>query len=399
MTSHAKVAHDQDKVQIHYQLIRNVTAPEEKDSGVQTYFANVSAEHIVDLGTDKNLRDYIPSVANKKRNSVHKAIENTILVEPARFINRNSGLTVTCSDIVIDDKKKIATLTDPSVINGAQTKGEILRYLESISDEDDDYWPDAGFHVRVEINVDSDDGSVVETAIARNTSTGVQSISQAGARGHLNDLNERMLKKLKMGIRLSETDTNVAETFQILQYTRLLMPTDLRPSSSATEMLRPYKQKSKCLEDFSNWYLNKDTDETAKKRYDFVVAMAPIAWQEYSRWESHQGWNGHRLWEETKKGGRACRRDANDKIIWVSPGILFPLMNALSAFVEQNDDGEWGINKPALFKPDDLIRRTVAQFRAHESSPMDMGRSEGAYEALLTYPQTIADVMKAFKEA
>jgi hypothetical protein len=62
--------------------------------------------------------------------------------------------------------------------------------------------------------------------------------------------------------------------------------------------------------------------------------------------------------------------------------------------VEKDNEGQWGLNKPGLFKPDDMIRRAVAQFRALDSNPMLMGRSESAYEALLTYPETIVEVMR-----
>ena len=37
----------------------------------------------------------------------------------------------------------------------------------------------------------------------------------------------------------------------------------------------------------------------------------------------------------------------------------------------------------------------VAQFRAHESNPMNMGRSEAAYDALRIYPETLVSVINA----
>ena len=385
------------KTRINYQLIRNVTSPEEKKNGIQTFIANVPAEEIVGVGTEDNLRTYIPAHANKKRNSVHKAIENTIFTEPDRFINRNSGVTITCSSIHVDDKNNKVAMSGASIINGAQTQGEVRRFLESFSEEDDEYWPDAGFNVRVEINVDPVHNSVVETAIARNTATGVQNISQAGARGHLDELGTVIQKKFGLAIRKSETDTDVVETFQILQFARLLMPELVSRESTVSGMLKPYKQKAKCLEDFSDWFMKKGSDEESAEKYDFVIQVAALAIREYGYWEKHEAWNGMRIWEDTKKGGRACRRDKNGKVVWVSPGLLFPLMNSLSAFIEKSENGRWELNKPKQFKPEELIKRTVAQFRAHDSNPMDMGRSEGAYEALLTYPQTIADVIRDFE--
>jgi len=386
------------KTRISYQLIRNVTSPEEKVNGIQTFFANVPANEIVDIGTENNLRTYIPEHKSKKRNSVHKAIESTINREADRFINRNSGVTITCSSIEVDDKKQVAVLTDASIINGAQTQGEIRRHLSSLMDEDDNVWPVASFHVRAEINVDPIQPSVVETAIARNTATGVQSISQAGARGHLDELAKAIEGVFDQSIRKSETDTDVIETFQVLQYVRLLMPSEVSKNNSASEMLKPYKNRAKCLEEFSSWFTNRATDVDDKVKYDFMIQMAPIALREYAYWEAHDAWNGNYIWEDTKKGGRAVRKDKTGRIVWVSPGIIFPIMNAMSAFAVQGPDEKWTLEKPKLFKPEEMIKKAVAQFRALDSKPMDMGRSESAYEALLTYPSTIVEVMRDFED-
>ena len=76
---------------------------------------------------------------------------------------------------------------DASVINGAQSQGEIRRWIERTYGEVPSN-EDSPFYVRAEIIVDPDGQEVVETAIARNTATPVKSISQAGARGHLDEL-------------------------------------------------------------------------------------------------------------------------------------------------------------------------------------------------------------------
>jgi hypothetical protein len=392
------------ETRISYQLIRNVTSPEEKENGVQTYVANIPATELKKLGTEDNLRTYIPEHSAKRRNAVHKAIERTIVEEPSRFINRNSGVTIACSRASVNDNASVIAMVGASIINGAQTQGEILRYLAELA-EDDEEAGEPNFNVRAEIIIDPDHSSIVETAIARNTATRVQDISQAGARGHLNDLRDIMKSELKLNIRMSETDTDVVETMQVLQYARLLMPSSVSGNTSSAELLRPYKNRAQCLEDFSEWWFLKDKGSTPEERaaaqakYDFVIQMAPTAWREYAYWESHTGWNNKYIWEQTQKGGRVVRRDKKNKIVWVSPGIVFPVMKAMSAFVEADAEGRWRLEKPTLFKPDDMIRRAVAQFRAHDSNPMDMGRSESAYEALLTYPETIVEVMKSAKAA
>src|SRR5439155_3453603 len=135
------------------------------------------------------------------------------------------------------------------------------------------------------INVDPDPASVTETAIARNTATAVKSISQAGSRGHLDEL-AQAVESARPGqkIRRSETDVDVIETHQLLQSTRLLMPKSVSQNDSAAEQLRAYKNKAQCLSDFSDWFQRKGSDDAADRKYRFTVQIASIALAEYERW-------------------------------------------------------------------------------------------------------------------
>lgn len=382
------------RVELNYQLLRNTTSPDEVDSGVKSYVANFSAFEILKLGTKENLRSYLAEYNAKKRNRVHDAIRSTIQTEPRRFITRNSGFVVAASDISIDDTAKKVVLSDASILNGSQSQGEIRGWINEVYGADVESDVDVPFYVRVEIIVDPDPAEVVETAISRNTSTPVRSISQAGARGHLDEL-EAAIKKVRpdINIRKSETDENVFDTRKILQYTRLLMPASVSQNSTAAERLRAYKNPEQCLSDFSRWYETKDKYPEAAAKYEFTIQVAAAAIQEYEYWEHHEAWNGHRVWEETKKGGRACRRDTSGKIVWVSPGLVYPILGAMSEFTE-NKGGTWKISKPSLFKPDEMVARAVAQFRSVDSDPMQMGRNAGAYDALRIYPGTLVSVMR-----
>src|SRR5690606_16425647 len=115
---------------ITYDVIRNLTSASEKENGVQTWFANVPASQILSIGTADNLRAYIAEHSPAKRNGVHKQIAATIESAPDRFINRNSGVTITCTNALVDDVAKTIKLRGASIINGAQTQGEIRRYFE-----------------------------------------------------------------------------------------------------------------------------------------------------------------------------------------------------------------------------------------------------------------------------
>ena len=404
MPKNANGAHLPSRLQLSYQLLRNTTSPDEAMTGVKSFIANLPVFEVLKLGTKENLRSYLAEYNPRKRNQVHEAIENTIKTEPQRFITRNSGFVIAAVDIDIDDNKKIIRLKEPSIINGAQSQGEIERWVqETYGDEEPDPSEDPPFFVRAEIIVDPDTSEVVETAIARNTATPVKSISQAGARGHLDDL-EKSIRKVHpdIRIRMKETDDNVYDTRKILQYARLLMPPSVSGRDSAAEKLRAYKNPEQCLTDFSEWFEAKDKDNdkgmAARRKYEFTVQIAPYAITEYAYWERHEGWNGHHIWDETKKGGRARRRDKDKKIVWVSPGLVFPILGAMSEFVEEKSPGRWAISKPKIFKPGEMIARAVAQFRGAESDPMLMGRSPGAYDALRIYPSTLVEVMRDMKK-
>jgi len=383
-------------VQISYQLLRNTTSPDEESTSVRSYIANLPAYEILKFSTKENLRGYIAEYNPKKRNKVHDAIRTTILQEPQRFITRNSGFVISAMDITVDDKAKEIILKDPSIINGAQSQGEIKRwYEETVSDEDAKNTADTPFYVRAEIIVDSDGSEVVETAIARNTATPVQSISQAGARGHLDELEESIQKVLPdVKIRKKETEVDVFDTRKILQLTRLLMPLSVSKNDSPAERLRAYKNPEQCLTDFSNWFETKNVNPDAKAKYEFTIQIAAYAITENTFWETNESWNGHRLWEETKKAGRVCRRAKGGKIVWVSPALVFPILGAMSEFVQQGANGKWQIAKPNIFKPDEMVRRAVSQFRSYNSDPMLMGRNPAVYDALRIYPSTLIEVMR-----
>lgn len=393
--------HAPSRVQLSYQLIRNTTSPDEKSIGVQSFVANLPAPEIVRLDTRANLRSYLAEYNPRKRNRVHDAIRETIENAPERFIVRNSGFVITAAAITVDDNTKVVTLTEPSIINGAQSQGEVKAYLdELLESEEYEEGDEPPFYVRASIIVDPDPAEIVETAIARNIATPIKSITEAGARDQLEELEQSIRRHIKDAkIRKAESDVDVIDTRRVLQLGRLLMPTSVSGNQAAAEKLRAYKNPEQCLTDFCEWFETKKSNANARAKYKFMVDIAPHALLEYARWEQHPAWNGHHIWDETKKGGRAVRRDHQNRIIWVSPALLFPLMGALSEFAAQDSSGHWIIKKPKRFREDEMVRRAVNQFRAHDSNPMLMGRAEAAYDALRIYPQTLIDVLREMETA
>ena len=109
-------------VRLSYLKIRDVTTRDEEANGAPTYVVVLPAPEILKIGTDGNLRSYILAHAGKKRNLVHKGIAKTIRENPDRFSQLNSGCLIGASKIAVDDSKRIVTLKDEYVNNGAQSQ-------------------------------------------------------------------------------------------------------------------------------------------------------------------------------------------------------------------------------------------------------------------------------------
>ena len=385
---------------IRYQSVRNLTSPEELANGAKSYFANVPINEILKLDTQHNLRSYIPEHSERKRTQAHKSIQSTLQNNSDRFIQRSRGLTVSATSISIDEKMKFLRVIHGSIIDGAQTRGEIEKYVNFLKNEED---VNPSFHVRVEFVVDPDADAIVETAIARNTSTDVKKISIAGKKNMFEDLDESFRKTFPH-LRLSKSETDVGDEFvdtlKILQVLLVLMPRELmadsgpKTKSSTWEgnKLKAYKNRASCLTafeaDFINDYVGIDNQQ-AKNRYKYYINMVGTAYEEYLKWRHHEGWDGKRMYERTK----AIKRDRSGKVppITVADGIIFPILAAMSYFVEQSKKPgrSWKLNVPDAFDEHIMITIALSVFHNRQSKPSVMGSSAEVYNTLSAVPQAL----------
>ena len=374
------------KVQLRYENIRNLTSPEEKANGARSYFANVPVVELLKLDTAANLRSYIPGHPGKMRSLTHKAIGHTLRNKNDRFIQLSSGITVSAADIEVDDNRKVVTVTNGSIINGAQTQGEVRFFMDELEEMGEEL-PE--FHARVEFIVDPDAEFIVETAIARNTSTNIQRISIPGKKQYFDDLNESF-RKVFPKKQLSKSETDIGEEFvdtlRVLQVLWALMPENLLPKrrrSTSDARLKSYMKKAHCLMDFEADVLAKEKDPDAKARYEYCVDMAGVAWREYMKWRHHEGWKGKYLKEHT----RSVRRTAAE--FTVADGVIFPIVSAMSNFVVHDPkQGRWMLQIPPFFDEVE-IDAARGQLSAKNGNPMLMGRDPAVYEALTALPKMV----------
>ena len=231
----------------------------------------------------------------------------------------------------------------------------------------------------------------------------MKSVSQAGARGYLDDLREAIEAGLPgETLQMNETDT---EGLSAQAVSAVVPDADAgRPRDvghkSAQHALQAGGQVSEGVRRVG---AGAQSGSRCKERYDFTVQIAVAAIKEYRYWETHPAWNGRHLHEKSKSANGGAPKGGGESLFGAvltarSTGwrlVCFsPIMSALSAFVVQKD-GKWAIEKPSLFDADQMIDRAVKQYRALDRQVAYMGRSEAAYDALSIYTDTIASVMKS----
>jgi AIPR protein len=374
-------------VRLSYLKIRDVTTKDEEANGASTYVAVLPAAEILKIGTDGNLRTYIPDHPGKKRNLVHKAIGKTIRDNPDRFSQLNSGFLVGASKISIDDNKKVVILHDASVNNGAQSQGEVQFYMDQCSQLGVE---PLDFAVRCELSVEPDASARTNIAVARNTATRIEGVSIAGKHGYFEDL-DKSFRLTHPDLELARSETNVEDKYvdprRLLQVLWAMMPQDLAPEHrrSMEARMRAYKNAAYCLQDFVETKNRLHSDKEAARRYKYFVDMAGVAWREYERWRTHPLWNDKHLLERLRQ---AVRTDEG-VIKEISDGIVFPILSALSRFVKQTptltskSGKHWCIVYPKVFEDEDMLIAARRQLSQCDGRPMLMGRSGAAYEALM----------------
>jgi hypothetical protein len=366
-------------VRLSYLKIRDVTTKDEEANGASTYIAVLPAAEILKIGTEGNLRSYIPAHEGKKRNMVHKAIARTIRENSDRFSQMNAGFLIGASKITLEDDKKTVTLRHASVNNGAQSQGEIKLYFDDCKELGVE---PLDFAIRCELSIEPDASTRTNIAVARNTATRIEGISIAGKHGYFEDL-DKAFRKAHPALELARSETDVEEKYVdtrlLLQILWAMMPQELAPDHRRTmeARMRAYKNASYCLQDFMVIY-DERADKTTAPRYQYFIDMAGTAWTEYQRWKKLELWNDKHLLERL----RQAVRGEDGMIREVSDGIVFPILSALSRFVKMNK-GHWKLIYPKVFQDDDMLIAARRQLTQCGGRPMLMGRSGAAYEALI----------------
>jgi hypothetical protein len=382
-----------------YHSLRNISSPDDVANERRVYTGHAPGTSFLSLPEDENVRGYLVTAEGKQRHrltDVHRQIRDTLENKPEDFCILNGGIVIVARAAEVDEKSKLVELSSPSIINGSQTRGELIRYYQHCKDNGITPHP---VSVKFEIIVSEDDDLKAEISIARNFQNDVAKLSIAGRRGQLDELEERLQQaRPDLKLRKSETDRSedYADTEKVLQVCTALMPSDLWPKPKEKDdpiKVYTYSMKSKCLREFQQIYRKAKTPTPEEKLngeaaraaelYDYYLDIAPQALELYERWKQHQGFKG--------TGLRSIGREGTT-IVDVPDGIVFPIVASLSAFVKKKD-GRWSYSPPAKFHDTDIIKAAKGQYmNTANSNPWNMGKSRAVYSSLFQITNIYKDL-------
>ena len=364
-----------------YLTCRNISGPEDEAAGRKVYAGHAPASSVLSLEDDENVREYLVDAHGKVKarpTLVHQAIRKTLDDHPDQFSVLNGGMVIVARAVDVDDKRRILALERPSIINGSQTQGELLRYFERRQQQDDFYEPS----VKFELIVTTDDDLIAEISISRNFQNDVRAISIAGRRGQLDEL-EKAVQAAIPGAKLRKSETDLVvdddhgflDTEKLIQVLFVLMPQkllalmDTEPASKAFA----YSQKTRCLKSFQRVVEGHEPGNDLDDVYQYFLDMAGTAWKLYEKWKTHARFRGTRL--------RSIERE-NGEVVSVPDGIVFPILSAMSVFVTRKN-GRWVLRPVDRFDEQELIEvATQVYMEIADHNPQTMGKSKPCYSAL-----------------
>jgi predicted ester cyclase len=368
-------------VPLTYHHLRSVTSPEDQHQNRKRYCGVARADSIFKIDTDENVRGFLGrDEEDKKRKPtlVNQAIKNTLENNPKDFALLNSGVVIVAEDALVDDPKKIVRLVKPSIINGAQTKGVLEEYFS-----DKDYYeiPSISF----ELIVTEDTDLVAEISIARNYQNKVDDISIFGKRGRFDELEKSMQKDDKnIVLRKNETDfgDKYLDTEKLIQVITVFAPPSVEFPSAKGRVKKvetqyrayAYGHRSRCLKDFAAVM---DGEKSSKDAHDYCLSIASGAWSLYERLRREQYFS-------SLKKVKGVDVNGHKQVLpdGVPDGIVFPMMSALSRFVEASR-GRSEIKIPDNFPWNTLFAQAAMLFTTTaDHNPQTMGKNTDCYIAL-----------------
>jgi hypothetical protein len=166
------------------------------------------------------------------------------------------------------------------------------------------------------------------------------------------------------------------------------MPSNLFAAleKDAASKVFAYSQKTRCLKLFQRIVEGRGDSRELDAIYRYFLDMAGPAWKLYEKWKAHPNFRGTRL--------RSIERE-NGAIADVPDGIVFPILSALSVFVDPpgrflpkggsiaRRRFSWAFRPVEKFDEQELIDAAAQVYmEIADHNPQTMGKSKACYSAL-----------------
>lgn len=389
-----KVVKPRKVVQLHTELIKNITDREQKVQGISHYMAKINAKEFLDSGlrTSRNLRDALCTNGGRLT-EVHRALNSTLADSPEEFSTLNSGILVSAVRSEMANKDLI--LYNPSIINGAQTQQALIRAKERI----EEYVKDTGggkgalemalqkIHIKMEIIITADKDYETEITIARNTQHKVKTYSILNCRGTF----DRLLKILKANgiadeFAFTESDEQkVDNRTQISQLVRLLIMfiDDDTLAAANLGVKSKYGLGTRMAPALAAWTKLQETEDISPDvlaaRKKALKMCEDIA---IDVWRIHKEWREDMLLSKGLHGLDRRRKDFRNP-----EGLFYASYAFISQFIE-NNNGKWVISKEWESYHPVLIKTLRASYKANGNNASAMMRDTSCYTTLQTSGET-----------
>ena len=345
-----------------YHTLRNIATQSEIVN--RNYVGYTHIKNIIELTTDANVRD-----ALNRKHDVQNKILGTLNDTPEKFHLLNNGVTIVAKNALVDDKSRIIQLTDPSIINGAQTQRQIINFIEENKSSSSKF---ENTLIKYEIIVTDNDDLASDISVARNYQIPVELLSIVGITGKFDDL-ESAMRSVYPTCRLQRKETEkidevildsknrianigTIDTVNLIQVITTIIPEEMQYDPPLPQPSHSYNS-TRSLKNFQSLYqayYTKDPtqdDRVDEKRelYRFFMDIAPYAYEQYHYWKRHSSWGSAKVFD--RKERKDSRRNSEErrvrgKSVQAPDGILFPLLQGLSIFCRKVD-GHWTLKIPS----------------------------------------------------
>lgn len=372
-----------------FHTLQTFQTKSDSELGRTMYIGLFDAAGVIKVPNDENVRDYLKLGKDGKETAssgVHALIYDTLQNRPEDFHLLNGGITICAEGIIArDNDRKKLSLKNASIINGAQTRGVLKKFLSENTSQLKD------IIVKVEIIISQDNDFFDDISIARNQQTQVKAISISGKKGLIDDLQEATEKAL----RINESQKDRFDTEKLVQLIFASMPKNIY------KQVFTNKKKDEDLVDKSSCYSSKATmfrkfNEFASKRkdsevYKYFIDIAQDVLETYFHLlQNKPVLTKFMDYKEFRKKG--YKINPKTKEVTILDGFLFPLIAMLSYFVDVDESGKYSL--PIL--SDDYYKSiskliTLHSGVASHGNVQTLGKTSNSY----TTPYKFIELMMA----